>query len=167
MSRFRNFDKFSEEASGESLTVRVMGKKWELPPDAPAAEIAHLQRVRSVVVEMREERGELNETDELTEEEEKQIREVLRFDPKAMLSNCIGAETVDAWFELGITHKHFQHVFWSIMADYESGGISESDEEEEPEGEEPAPTKGAKTSSGSSKTGRSSKRTSSANTGST
>lgn len=161
---FKNFDDFDQEASAKPIAFRVLGKKWELPPTAPAKQILRIQKVQAAIASLQSRDPE----EELTSDEVRYMREAADgFDLETEARALIGDDLVDTWFEQGLPFNKFVAIFWWLVGVYQ-GTISadaETDEEDgEQEGEAEAPEPGAPSLT-SLETGPSSRQISSVSTG--
>jgi hypothetical protein len=167
VSRFVNVDRFLQEVDEEPITIRLFGKKWELPGDAPADAIVRARRARQLAFELAE-RAERDPNEALSEDEVEHIRATLGFDFDKELRRLVGDTLVDQWIATGkLGYRKLRDLFWHIVDVYEDGGDGEDEPEDEaePVGEAPAPKKGArKPATRSSKTSTSSKPTSKGST---
>lgn len=123
-NRFADFDRFIGEAYRTPISIRLFGKKWELPGEAPATTILKAQRFRAQAVEIAK-----DPQRELTEAEVEELSPMLSYDFETALRELIGHEIADEWLDK-LSYEGLQAVFWRLIALYEGASADEGDESE-------------------------------------
>lgn len=131
--RTKDFDEFFDEIEQKPVRVKLLGRWWVLPAEAPAATILKLQRALVASIELRMMKA-LDPNKELSEAEIERFREHLEdFNTERELRGLVGDDIVDEWFAAGLGYKKLGPVLWWLVSVYEG---TEEPGEDDPEGDD-------------------------------
>lgn len=112
-----DFDAADNEGNGEPLTVKVSGKKYELPASPPALAMLKIRRIYSQLAEvmLKKEQGKLTKQDD-----EMLVELADSMHIEDMLGQLVGKELVDEWLDSGISDVKLKGIFRSLWNRYNS-----------------------------------------------